>query len=177
MYTKRIITKAAFELFESQPFDNISVQDILDQAHVSRGTFYNYFSDKYELMHLYYRTYMDRNISENFDGHNWRSIAESLFRFMSEKKGFFVNVKGTEGQDSFWDFLRQYSYDFYSQVKMRNEHRSTLSEKEDLTIRLHVEGGISIIKMYIDGKIHLDHHELAELICSTIPDSYQEYID
>lgn len=162
MNTKRIIIDAAFELFESQPFDTISVQDILDRAHVSRGTFYNYFSDRYELMHLYNRSYMDQNISENFDGHNWKSIAESLFKFMSEKRGFFVNVKGTEGQDSFWDFLRQYSFDFYSQVKKHNEHRSMLSEKEDLTIRIHVEGGISILKMYIDGNIHLDHNELAE---------------
>lgn len=120
---------------------------------------------------------MDQNISENFDGHNWKSIAESLFSFMSEKRGFFVNVKGTEGQDSFWDFLRQYSFAFYSQVKMRNEHKSSLSEKETLTIRIHIEGGISILKMFIDGEVHLDYHELAELICSTIPDSYQEYIN
>jgi len=175
MDTKQIIIDAAFSLLEKRPFERITVQDILEAAHVSRGTFYKFFSDKYELMHLYYRAYMDRSIDENFNGHNWKEIAEKLLIFMTTKLSFFENVKDTDGQDSFWEFLRKYSYDFYSGVKMRNENRDFLTEREKLTIISHVDGSVTLLKMYIEKKISMSPDELAELICSTIPESYQEY--
>ena len=175
MNTKQIIIDAAFSLFEKQSFQQLTVQDILNEAHVSRATFYKYFSDKHELMHLYYRSYMDRNIEEHFNGHNWREIAEKLFSFILTKQSFFLNVKDTEGQDSFWDFLRSYSFDFYCAVKLRNEKRESLTEYERLTIISHIDGAITLLKMYIEGKVGMAPEELAKLICSTIPDSYQEY--
>lgn len=176
MNTRQIIIDAAFALLENQPFKKICVQDILDEAHVSRGTFYKFFTDKYELMHLYYKSYMDRNIDENYNGHNWKEIAEKLFTFILTKLPYFTNVKDTEGQDSFWDFLRKYSYDFYSAVKMRNEKRDYLTEREQLTIISHLDGSITLLKMYIEGEVRMSPNELADLICSTIPKSYQEYL-
>lgn len=95
-------------------------------AYVSRGTFYKYFSDKHELMHLYYQTFMDQNIMANYDGHNWESVLEILVAFVEDKKDYFRNVNKTEGQDSFWDFLWQYSFDFYKSIKLRNEKREEL---------------------------------------------------
>ena len=175
MNTKQIIIDAAFSLFEQRPFQRVTVQDILNEAQVSRATFYKFFSDKHELMHLYYRSFMDRTIEQDFNGHNWREIAEHLLSFMLTKQSFFLNVKDTEGQDSFWDFLRSYSFDFYSAVKLRNEKREVLTEYERLTIISHIDGAITLLKMYIEGKVGLAPEELAKLICSTIPDSYQEY--
>ena len=40
MNTEEIIKDAAFKLFEEGRFENITVQDILDEAHVGRTTFY-----------------------------------------------------------------------------------------------------------------------------------------
>lgn len=147
----------------------------MKEAHVSRATFYKFFSDKHELMHLYYRTYMDRNIEENFNGNNWREIAENLFTFILNNQPCFNNIKDTLGQDSFWDFLWNYSYDFYSSVKMRNENRDYLTEYERLTIISHLDGAMTPLKMFIEGKINMSPGEFAEFICSTIPDSYQKY--
>ena len=175
MNTKQIIIDAAFSLFEKQPFRQLPVQDILNEAHVSRATFYKFFSDKHELMHLYYRSFMDRTIEQEFNGHNWREIAEHLLSFMLTKQSFFLNVKDTDGQDSFWDFLRSYSFDFYSSVMLRNEKRDSLTEDERLTIISHLEGSIALLKLYIEGKVGIVPGDLARLICSTIPDSYQEY--
>lgn len=176
MNTRQIIIDAAFSIFESRNFKGVTVQDILNEAHVSRATFYKFFSDKHELMHLYYRTYMDRNIEENFNGSNWRTIAENLFTFILNNKSYFNNVKDTHGQDSFWDFLWNYSYDFYRSVKLRNEKRESLTEYEHLIILCHLNGGMSLLKLFIEGKVSLGPGEFAELICSTIPDSYQKYL-
>lgn len=45
---KRLL-QTAFKLFTEKGINNTSVQDIVDDANVAKGTFYLYFKDKYEL--------------------------------------------------------------------------------------------------------------------------------
>lgn len=40
---------AAFKLFSEKGINNTSIQDIVDEAGVAKGTFYLYFKDKYDL--------------------------------------------------------------------------------------------------------------------------------
>ena len=41
---------ALIALMQEKPFDTITVQDVLDRAHVSRSTFYSHYSDKDDLL-------------------------------------------------------------------------------------------------------------------------------
>src|ERR1051325_6981581 len=41
---------ALIALMQQKPFDTITVQDVLDRAHVSRSTFYTHYSDKDDLL-------------------------------------------------------------------------------------------------------------------------------
>ncbi len=41
---------AVIELVQHRPFEDITVQEILDLAHVSRSTFYTHFADKHDLL-------------------------------------------------------------------------------------------------------------------------------
>lgn len=43
------ILETAFKLFTEKGINNTSIQDIVDNAGVAKGTFYLYFKDKYEL--------------------------------------------------------------------------------------------------------------------------------
>lgn len=43
---KRQVILASLKLFAKKGFHSTSIQDILDEAHISKGTFYNYFSSK-----------------------------------------------------------------------------------------------------------------------------------
>lgn len=43
---KRQVILASLQLFTEKGYNNTSIQDILDAAHISKGTFYNYFSSK-----------------------------------------------------------------------------------------------------------------------------------
>lgn len=47
---KQQILNAAYELFINKGYNSSSIQDILDEANVSKGTFYNYFSSKAECL-------------------------------------------------------------------------------------------------------------------------------
>ena len=41
---------ALIALMQEKPFDTITVQEVLDRAHVSRSTFYSHYSDKDDLL-------------------------------------------------------------------------------------------------------------------------------
>lgn len=45
---KRQVIQSSLELFTEKGFQNTSIQDILQRANISKGTFYNYFSSKNE---------------------------------------------------------------------------------------------------------------------------------
>ncbi len=175
MNTKEIIINSAYELFEEIPFEEITVQKILDKAHVSRRTFYKYFLDKYELMHLYCYSFLEKNFAENYNGRNWDTIMEYNLLFIDSKKAYFNNVKNVQGQDSLWNFLRQYGFGSYKDIKLKNEQREELTESKRLIIIAVVEGQIEIMKRFIEGDINMDCRETARLVCSLIPDSYQKY--
>lgn len=53
---KSIITDAFLDLCEKKSVNKITIQDILNRAEVSRGTFYNHFEDKYDLIRYCYDT-------------------------------------------------------------------------------------------------------------------------
>ncbi|ETY74743.1 TetR/AcrR family transcriptional regulator [Lactiplantibacillus fabifermentans] len=51
--TKRQLEQALCKLLRDQSFNEITVAQLLTTAHVSRGTFYRYYADKYELLATY----------------------------------------------------------------------------------------------------------------------------
>ena len=48
--TRVALGDALIKLMQEKPFDTITVQDVLDRAHVSRSTFYAHYSDKDDLL-------------------------------------------------------------------------------------------------------------------------------
>ena len=48
--TRNALGDALIALMQEKPFDTITVQDVLDRAHVSRSTFYTHYSDKDDLL-------------------------------------------------------------------------------------------------------------------------------
>ena len=46
---ERRLLDTAFKLFTEKGVKDTSIQDIVDNANVAKGTFYLYFKDKYEI--------------------------------------------------------------------------------------------------------------------------------
>lgn len=53
MDVRKSIIQTTCSLLASQPAERISVKQILEQANVSRATFYKYFCDKYDVIEAY----------------------------------------------------------------------------------------------------------------------------
>ena len=62
MNAKRRLYEAIEKLVKERPSEKITVQEILDEAEVSRRTFYKYFPDKYALANSLYESYVTEHI-------------------------------------------------------------------------------------------------------------------
>ena len=47
---KKEITEAAAKMFIIRGYDNITIQDILTELNIAKGTFYHYFKSKNDLL-------------------------------------------------------------------------------------------------------------------------------
>lgn len=82
---RQIICKTAMDEFIHVPFEKVSINQIIQKAGISRGSFYTYFEDKRDLLHCVLQNtrkqWMEGCImclKEN-DGDLWKS-SEELFR-------------------------------------------------------------------------------------------------
>jgi AcrR family transcriptional regulator len=69
--TRQLLHAALRKIMQTKHFDEISVQDITDEATVNRATFYDHYTDKFDLLDNmvrgdFHRMLAERNIS--FDG-------------------------------------------------------------------------------------------------------------
>lgn len=74
---KRHVIKKAHQLFIDKGFQATSIQDILDYAQISKGTFYNYFSSKNELLISIFKTIseeIEKELNELLIGQDPRDL-------------------------------------------------------------------------------------------------------
>ncbi len=59
------ISQTFLDLLQTKAFEQISVRLICERSNYPRSTFYNYFSDKYDLLDYIWSTFADEIIQEN----------------------------------------------------------------------------------------------------------------
>ncbi len=100
MYTrKQNVIKAAHQLFIEKGFLATSIQDILDYSGISKGTFYNYFSSKNELLIGIYKTIysqLDKDRNELLIGKDPSNIEIFIkqleMQMIANRKNKFINI-------------------------------------------------------------------------------------
>lgn len=88
--TRAKIIDAYIELMKHKNFDEIAVKAIVEQANITRGTFYLYFSDIYEMV-----TYMEEMLLSNMP-----TVTPNIH----EKPGMLILPTYEECQDNSWEF-------------------------------------------------------------------------
>src|SRR5690349_21065326 len=83
--TRQMLRRAFLEVVREKGLTKVTVQDIVDQANVSRGTFYAHYSDKYALIEIIIREAFQRSIKKQALGDNWnRSALQRLIKAVLE---------------------------------------------------------------------------------------------
>ena len=139
------ILNTSLELFRDKGYASVSVEEITKRVGIAKGTFYNFFKTKHEiLMHWALKQFEELDIKRAMD--NGRTMQQNMDTFISALssaiereealfKGFLAEVNKQEKipeQGDGFDFLKLY------EVVWRNSSDFTAIGEKDLSIKLHV---------------------------------------
>lgn len=162
------IVNAVLELVENQDFDKITVKDICEAAGISKTTFYQHFSSKYDILHWHYDLVSDagtRQIGRTLsweDGHLITSagIASAL--------PLYNAASSSEGQEGLVP---------YSARKRKADIHETLTEYRHVEITPKLEfqitalcaGEQAAVYEFFEEIATRSVYELAEYMVSIVP--------
>ena len=82
--TDKAIINAFITLCKQKSFEQLTIKDILDEALVSRNTFYAHYKDKYEIAEMLFSDFIS-SLQENLDI-IYKSDSSSIYRLQGEKR-------------------------------------------------------------------------------------------
>lgn len=165
--TKQIILDATVKLMKANKPNKLTVQNILDEAHVSRSTFYSFFSDKYDVINYYFKSYLDSTVNKNQNLEN-----SCAFQFLYDNKDYFIKAFSVEGQNSFEDFFYNFNYDYCTKMYLANTNKESLSYEDRLSIEFYCMGGMHLAKQWLKGGAKEPPLMMTELTHKLTPEKY-----
>ncbi len=96
--TRKMLSKALFEMLTEQPIEKINVNDICDRAMVHRTTFYKHFESKFHLLTFAIGELRDSIVSkclkDDYDNEKsfYLALASNVLDFVDEKRTFLINI-------------------------------------------------------------------------------------
>lgn len=174
--SKKRILLSFYDLVQDNPFDCITIDMILKKSDVSKSTFYRHFHDKYELMDLYYRDNIDK-IFKNVNNIGWLDTTYLVIEFVYINKAYFQNVFKIEGQNSFYNFLLDYTIQFCKDIYIKNKGSETLSFEEVSSIEFYCYGSIDFARKWVCNGMLQSPKELADLFYKCTPIHIRQYLE
>jgi AcrR family transcriptional regulator len=101
--TRRSLSRAMVDLIKEKRFDDITVQNVIDRADVSRSTFYSHFRDKEDLFQKDWERFL-QGLADHIEwdkaGHEKFVPALFLFQHLQEFQPFYKGLVRSRKTDS-----------------------------------------------------------------------------
>ena len=121
--TKYVLADSIKLLMKRTSLAKISVGDIVAHCDLNRQTFYYHFKDKYDLVNWIFYTEAVARVKRFSARDHWVEGFCDLCCHMRENKEFYINALSTTGQNSFSEYLQQFSRELF--LSMINELRGS----------------------------------------------------
>ncbi len=172
---KEKIADSFEKMMNSHFIDDISVKDIMNYCQLPRTVFYRYFHDKYDLMAYVYTSQIKRFISDS-QTYTYQDMVRVCYTFMYEKKGFFSKIVKYKNQNSFLQFLNDYSYHTTKEAICRSYNIRELELNLDISLRLYCNGCSTITEWWLESGLKMPVEQISEIITNSIPVCLKDYI-
>ena len=165
--TRDALGDALVALMQEKPFETITVQDVLDRAHVGRSTFYSHYSDKDDLLmsdvdEFYERVAM--GLSEKGDTSERVFPVREFFSHIAEARRF-VNALSSSGKmQENLDLARGHFARGIERRLGELPRGRSVPESERLAVSFaHAGALLSLLTWWIDGGMRQSPAEMDQL--------------
>ncbi len=144
--TRITLIRCMRKLIRINHFSQISITDICDSAHISRRSFYRYFSDKYALLQATYVECFFSKIKIEEDDIFWDVFLKVCIQIFPEKQ-FFLHAFEVKDQNGFWDEMRSLLTPY-----MKRDYPST--DETHKMCDFFIENDLNMLFLLIEDWIH-----------------------
>ena len=113
--SKRLM-EAMEQLMKKNPFDSISMSDILKLSGVSRSTFYRRYADKYDLLNQNYQKLLDKTLMQISFGMSYKKCFFALYNALKSYPSFFKNALASNEKDGLKSYIFTTSYKVFDEL-------------------------------------------------------------
>ena len=171
--THAALITAFLSLLERKRFEDITVNELCDQALVRRATFYKHFADKYDFF-----AFMVREIQQGFLARNSSAITGldyylyvigSLFEFLEENQKLVRSVFKSSAFPILLDILSEEIYrDALTHLKEDQRAGIALTSRPEILARGFSGALIAIARWWVTEDTHLSRQEIADKCCAVL---------
>lgn len=148
--TQESLKKAVIELMNEKSFDEITIQDIADNANLNRGTIYLHYQDKYDLLDKLIESHMNElgEMDEWACKLDWSNGLVPFFEYFEKNYLFFSTMLASKGAPSFRTRLLDYVMEgFKGEIDRESERNVELSE--DVMLQYAGTAYVGVIEWWI----------------------------
>ncbi|WP_339272385.1 TetR/AcrR family transcriptional regulator [Paenibacillus sp. FSL W8-0426] len=152
--TQEALKKAVIELMREKNFDDITIQDIADQADLNRGTIYLHYQDKYDLLDKLIESHMNE-LSEMDDWAcklDWSNGLVPFFEYFEKNYLFFSTMLASKGAPSFRTRLQNYVMEGFK-GEIDRESGKNVDLIEDVMLQYAGTAYVGIIEWWIRNEM------------------------
>ena len=103
--TKTMISDTFLSLLEKNPFDKITVRDIVEECNINRNTFYYYYSDIYDLLDEIFQKEMKLMLDSHKNGDSWIEGFIRMTNTAYTHKKVIHNICSSRSYDYFENYM------------------------------------------------------------------------
>ncbi|MBO0474144.1 hypothetical protein IGL98_000061 [Enterococcus sp. DIV0840] len=164
LITKKKIAKTFKKLVAQIGFEKVTIAKIMQESHMRRQTFYDYFQDKYELVDWIFQQEAIEKIEDNLAYEGWQVIVENLFIYFEENQVFYRKILTFEGQNSFQDYYTQHLKGLIHQVLVVKKQKDKRVDEADRLFleEFYANAFVSLTTKWIIDGCKIDSHCFAE---------------
>jgi len=172
--TREAIFRAFSKLLEKKRYENITVQEIIDEADIGRSTFYAHFETKDELLHSMCRDIFEHVFCEQLpkeadhdysDGKN--NLELKLGHIMYHLREHKLDLKGilsSESGEIFMKYFREYLNDLF--VRYHSDFK--VDVPDEFLLNHLITSFCEVVKWWITGSKEYSPEEVAGFYIAVI---------
>ena len=174
--TRSRIMQTMLELAKTVPLGQMTVRDICQSCDISRKTFYNYFSNKYDLVQEIFRVNLAREpvpTGGRPDGEVKELYVAAYVRwasFLKENGALIRNIYGTDQWNMLEDILLRCTLDVVlRQVEGYLEGRRPITEQLHRMLEFYCCGEVGYLLAWIVSGQKESPEEVVQTIMDSVP--------
>ncbi|MEM5008466.1 TetR/AcrR family transcriptional regulator [Priestia megaterium] len=165
--SQKAIKKAVIELMSETSFDQITVQDIVDRADVSRKTFYLRYLDKFDLLDKLIEEHINemQEICESASETDDLDGNVSWFEYFESNYSFFSALLGSKGapffRSRFLDFVID---DMKNGWDINTKEGKNQGLNEDVLLQFFGAAYVQVVEWWFTNEMPYPPHVMEEQI-------------